>query len=204
MSVTPSAPTLLALEGPSNQGSDGTPKRIYPDTQADLLLLDPPPPYPRPVLPELPLPLQAAPQEGDRGPAQGKSSRRGPSPDSTALPLRAYGVADDEGNIPLQYWPFPASDLYNLKTLNPSFSKDPQALTGLIDSILFSHQPTWDDCQQLLQVLLTMEERQRVILEARKNVPGDDGHPTAIPNVIDDGFPLARPRYIIHLEVGSI
>ncbi|XP_035305883.1 uncharacterized protein LOC118239406 [Cricetulus griseus] len=71
--------------------------------------------------------------------------------------------------------------------------QDPQALTGLIESILITHQPTWDDCQQLLQILLTTEERQRVLLEARKNVPGPDGRPTQLPNEIDEVFPLIRP-----------
>uniref|UniRef100_A0A7N9D5W1 CCHC-type domain-containing protein n=1 Tax=Macaca fascicularis TaxID=9541 RepID=A0A7N9D5W1_MACFA len=95
----------------------------------------------------------------------------------------------------VQYWPFSASDLYNWKTHNPSFSQDPQALTSLIESILLTHQPTWDDCQQLLQVLLTTEERQRVLLEARKNVPGPGGLPTQLPNEIDEGFPLTRPDW---------
>lgn len=94
-----------------------------------------------------------------------------------------------------QYWPFSASDLYNWKTHNPSFSQDPQALTGLIESILMTHQPTWDDCQQLLQTLVTTEERQKVFLEARKNVPGPNGALTQLPNEIDAAFPLIRPNW---------
>ncbi|CAD7688336.1 unnamed protein product [Nyctereutes procyonoides] len=107
---------------------------------------------------------------------------------SQAFPLRSVGGQ-------MQYWPFSASDLYNWKTHNPSFSQDPQALTGLIESILLTHQPTWDDRQQLLQTLLTTEERQRVYLEARKNVPGADGRPTQLPNEIEDVFPLVRPTW---------
>ena len=68
-------------------------------------------------------------------------------------------------------------------------------LTSLIESILVTHQPTWDDCQQLLQALLTTEEKQRVLLEARKNVPGDNGRPTQLPNEIDAAFPLERPNW---------
>lgn len=60
---------------------------------------------------------------------------------------------------------------------------------------MFSHQPTWDDCQQLLQVLFTTEERERILLEARKNAPGPDGTPTNLPNLIDESFPLARPNW---------
>ncbi|XP_065385776.1 uncharacterized protein [Macaca fascicularis] len=58
-----------------------------------------------------------------------------------------------------------------------------------------TYQPTWDDCQQLLQVLLTTEERQQVLLEARKNVPGPGGLPTQLPNKIDEGFPLTCPDW---------
>lgn len=47
---------------------------------------------------------------------------------------------------------------------------------------MFSHQPTWDDCQQLLQVLFTTEERERILLEAWKNVPGINGQPTQLQN----------------------
>ncbi|MEJ1287036.1 hypothetical protein NN561_018051 [Cricetulus griseus] len=70
--------------------------------------------------------------------------------------------------------------------------RDPQALTGLIESILITHQPTWDDCQQLLQTLLTTEERQQVLLESRKNVQGPDGRPTQLPSEIEEVFPLTR------------
>ena len=33
---------------------------------------------------------------------------------------------------------------------------------------MFSHQPTWDDCQQRLQMPLTTEEQERILLEAKK------------------------------------
>lgn len=46
-----------------------------------------------------------------------------------------------------------------------------------------------------MQALLTTEERGRVLLEARKNVPGMDGKPSILPNEIDDGFPLTRPNW---------
>ncbi|XP_078301225.1 uncharacterized protein LOC144616006 [Panthera onca] len=53
--------------------------------------------------------------------------------------------------------------------------------------------PTWDDCQQLLRILFTTEERERIQLEARKLVPGDDGRPTCNPDLINVAFPLTRP-----------
>ena len=54
-------------------------------------------------------------------------------------------------------------------------------------------KPTWDDCQQLLRILFTTEERERIQLEARKLVPGDDGQPTSNPGLINATFPLTRP-----------
>ncbi|XP_055282126.1 uncharacterized protein LOC129556281 [Moschus berezovskii] len=48
---------------------------------------------------------------------------------------------------------------------------------------------------QLLQVLFTMEERERILSEARKHVRGVDGRPTLQPNLIDEGFPLTRPQW---------
>ncbi|XP_069396461.1 uncharacterized protein [Delphinus delphis] len=64
------------------------------------------------------------------------------------------------------------------------------------------YQPTWDDCQQLLQTLLTTEERQRVLLEAKKNVLGANGQPTQLPNEIDAGFPLVRPNWDFNAPEG--
>ncbi|XP_036029195.1 uncharacterized protein LOC118573153, partial [Onychomys torridus] len=114
--------------------------------------------------------------------------------DDTPLESKAFPLREGPGRH-LQYWPFSASDLYNWKQFNPPFSKDPVALTNLIESILVTHRPTWDDCQQLLQTLLTVEEKQRVFLEARKLVPGEDGRPTQLPNLIDIAFPLTRPNW---------
>ena len=69
----------------------------------------------------------------------------------------------------LQYWSFSSADLYNWKTNHHHpLSQDPQRLTGLVEFLMFSHQPTWDDCQQLLQMLLTTKEREKILLEARK------------------------------------
>ncbi|XP_047695901.1 uncharacterized protein LOC125155113 isoform X2 [Prionailurus viverrinus] len=58
---------------------------------------------------------------------------------------------------------------------------------------MFTHQPTWDDCQQLLRIVFTTEERERIQLEARKLVPGEDGRPTVNPDLINAAFPLTRP-----------
>jgi hypothetical protein len=60
---------------------------------------------------------------------------------------------------------------------------------------LHTHSPTWDDCQQFLKTLFTTEEWERILTEARKNVPSNNGLPTTLPNLIDDCFPLNRPNW---------
>nr|XP_036869813.1 uncharacterized protein LOC118971633 [Manis javanica] len=55
--------------------------------------------------------------------------------------------------------------------------------------------PTWDDCQQLLQVLFTTEERERIQVEARTSLLGDNRQPTQNPELINTAFPLSRPNW---------
>ena len=90
-----------------------------------------------------------------------------PSSTVQAFPVQA-GPAQADGEWTYQYWPFSTSDLYNWKTQTPSFSEKPQVLIDLLESILFTHNPTWDDCQQLLQVLFTTEEHEQILSEARE------------------------------------
>lgn len=92
------------------------------------------------------------------GPAGRTCCRRPPNVEEEAsvpdvavtLPLHPFGLMIDNGEggeMPiLQYWPFSTTDLYNWKNNNSSFSENPTKLTNLVDSVMFSHQPTWDDC----------------------------------------------------------
>ncbi|XP_043838662.1 uncharacterized protein LOC122740475 [Dromiciops gliroides] len=193
--TTPSAPPYQALSLPLLTPTSSslypalTPLQapfLPPDAASPLidLLTEEPPPYP-----------EAAPA-GQEEPDSPISPIAGRLRDRHELPLsqtsQAFPLREGPNGRP-QYWPFTASDLYNWKQHNPSFSKDPAVLTNLIESILVTHQPTWDDCQQLLQTLLTSEEKQR--MEARKNVPGEDGRPTQLPNEIEEAFPLTRPHW---------
>ncbi|XP_029416993.1 lymphokine-activated killer T-cell-originated protein kinase isoform X2 [Nannospalax galili] len=52
-----------------------------------------------------------------------------------------------------------------------------------------------DDCQQLLRTLFTMEERERILSEARKNVLGENGRPTTLQPAIEEAFPLTCPNW---------
>ncbi|XP_060222455.1 uncharacterized protein LOC132647100 isoform X3 [Meriones unguiculatus] len=179
---TPSAPLHPILQ-------DGTPEEA----------IFPPPPYRPPPTPQpAPSVLDTLPPSG---PAQRTRSFRAASPSevteaySIVLPLRATGPPDDNGNQPHHYWPFATSDLYNWRTQNAKFSDNPRDLIDLLETVLFTHQPTWDDYQQLLQVLFTTEERGRIISEARKNVPDATGIPTTNQACIDDYFSYRRPNW---------
>ncbi|XP_042829873.1 uncharacterized protein LOC122235261 [Panthera tigris] len=105
------------------------------------------------------------------------------------------GPPGESGEPPMLYWPFSTSDLYNWRTQNAKFSDNPKDLIGLLDTVLFTHQPTWDDCPQLLEVLFTTEERERIQVEARKSVLGEDRQPTQNPDLINAAFPLSRPTW---------
>ncbi|EHB15633.1 Gag polyprotein, partial [Heterocephalus glaber] len=115
--------------------------------------------------------------------------------DSSVLPLRATGPPDEHGNQNHHYWPFTTSDLYNWRIQHAKFSDNPRDLINLLETVLFTHQPTWDDCQQLLQILFTTEEQERIQNEARKLVPGDNGQPTTNVDTINTSFPLSRPDW---------
>jgi hypothetical protein len=98
--------------------------------------------------------------QGDSGPvhSEKKPQRRSPPPlplDPPILPVRALGGTGPDGGRTYQYWLFSSSDLYNWKAQNPPFSEDPSGLTDLFESILHTHSPTLDDCQQLLKTLFT-------------------------------------------------
>lgn len=137
----------------------------------------PPPPYilspggatappAQPLTQPAPLPLVPV----REGPVHGTHSRRGDYPDSSTEILRAAGAPDKDRNQPNRDWPFTISDFYHWKALCPPLLENPSKLIGLLESFLVNHQPTWDDCQQLLKIFLTAEERDLVLMEARKLV----------------------------------
>lgn len=81
-----------------------------------------------------------------------------PKPESVLSPLCAAGLVNDQGNQP--YWPFATSDIYTWRTQNSPFSDNPRDLINLLETVLFTLQPAWDDCQQHLHFPFTTEERE--------------------------------------------
>ncbi|XP_076771217.1 uncharacterized protein LOC143434846 [Arvicanthis niloticus] len=180
-------------------GAQGPPLVIPPDTQEQVQQELPSHPGLQPEAPEeaqgLPLvsPLhtqEKAQQELPRLPA--------------AESLRATGPQDDEGNqLMVPYCPLAVRELYNWKCKYPQFSEKPAALINLLDSVFLTHQPTWDDCQLLLRVLFTTEEREKILIEAIKLVPGVNGSPTTKQALIDAGFYSIRPDWDFNSAEGK-
>uniref|UniRef100_A0A4X2MBW5 CCHC-type domain-containing protein n=1 Tax=Vombatus ursinus TaxID=29139 RepID=A0A4X2MBW5_VOMUR len=173
--------------------------KVLPPSDPDPL--DPaeprPPPYPVQGSSHPSAPPLTSPPHTRTGTPYG-SSRSGFSPDSTvsAFPLRQVPTTPGESGRPFMvYVPFSTSDLYNWKQQNPSFSDKPQSLISLLETVFYTHQPTWDDCQQLLRVLFTTEERDKIILEARKRVMDPDGRPSTDPGRRNHVFPESRPDW---------
>ena len=95
-----------------------------------------------------------------------------PSPESsldatTILPLQEVASGDTPGIPFMVYKPFSTSHLYNWKLQNP--------VICLLETVFHIHQPTWEDCQQLLQTLFTTEERDWILAESQKVIQGPDG-----------------------------
>ncbi|KAM5321919.1 uncharacterized protein AAES06_015287 [Glossophaga mutica] len=114
------------------------------------------------------------------------------------LPLREVPPAPDAPlHAPprLIYVPFSTSDLYNWKLQNPPFSEKPQGLISLLETIFRTHQPTWDDCQQILQTLFTSEERDRIMREAVKAVMGEEGETAVGRREVQDILPEQPPNW---------
>ena len=64
----------------------------------------------------------------------------------------------------------------------PSLSDNPKGLINLFETVLFTHQPTWDDIQQLMR---TREDK----AEIQKECPLRHGAPLIEQALIKAGFP---------------
>uniref|UniRef100_R4GCV7 Core shell protein Gag P30 domain-containing protein n=1 Tax=Anolis carolinensis TaxID=28377 RepID=R4GCV7_ANOCA len=107
----------------------------------------------------------------DASPAQtrrhGAPVWSGDSPTGPALqmPLRTVPVINNRNEIVQAYQvvPFSSCDILNWKNNTPPYSEEPQAMARLLEGIMATHNPTWQDCRQLLNMLFTSEERRAVL-----------------------------------------
>nr|KAF6274192.1 hypothetical protein mMyoMyo1_010370 [Myotis myotis] len=171
---TPPVVTPPVLQGPGEEALPGVrpppyvplapdPGEPLPQAQTTPPALDPeplPPPTPTPIVfPPDPPAGEAlsssnsfSPSHTRQGTEYGASRGVGLVAPAPLLPLRQAGPPDLglDGQPFMIYVSFSTSDLYNWKNQNPSFSQNPQGLISLLESVFFTHQPTWDDCQQLI------------------------------------------------------
>lgn len=66
-------------------------------------------------------------------------------PLQVAPPTPTPHPCNQDGRRYLTHITFATSDLYNWEMQNPKFSEKPSALLDLLDSVMITHQPTWDD-----------------------------------------------------------
>ncbi|XDB67264.1 hypothetical protein AB1E18_019630 [Capra hircus] len=194
---------MKASEEKEGKKDDNQPKLVFQESSLYPNLIDLetelfPPLYADPHPPLLPQVPQVSSGEARRRVEPSAPPREGGPTQGTRGRAREMASAEEEGlEIPsstVHAFPFRAGK-EKKKIQAPSFSEKPQGLIDPLESILFTHNPTWDDCQQLLQVLFTTEDRERILLEARENMLGVDGRPTIQPNLIEEGFPLVRPNW---------
>lgn len=110
---------------------------------------------------------------------------------------------DADRNQPYHYWLLATSDLYNWHAQHALFSKNPQDLINLLETALFTHQPTYNDYGQFLSSLFTKEERNRILDATRKLVPGPMGAPTTDPVAINVYFPSTCPEWDCNMAQGK-
>ncbi|KAG8132941.1 hypothetical protein E2320_010770 [Naja naja] len=85
-----------------------------------------------------------------------------------------------------QYVPFTTTDLLNWKQHYGPLSTKPTEMADLFQTIMQTHDPTWSDVQQLMNALLTPEEKEKWKVAVRKCVKA------RFPNVEDISAELAE------------
>ncbi|KAL0613812.1 Gag polyprotein [Plecturocebus cupreus] len=79
------------------------------------------------------------------------------------------------------YLPFTSADLINWKNNNPFYIEKPQVLIDLPKTIVWTHNPIWADCHQLLMHLFNTDERRKILQAAsnwlEEHVPADYQNP---------------------------
>lgn len=66
----------------------------------------------------------------------------------------------------------------------------PFSVINLLETVFSTHKPNWNDFKELLQVLFSTEEGEKIQAVARKLVPGSMEEPTNNKAVMEAGFLL--------------
>jgi hypothetical protein len=114
--------------------------------------------------------LPVAPKEEShwgRSPNSGRlMSKKGGAPAASLCPLcQVPGPPPPQadglymaGPMQYVYQSFTTTDLLNWRQHTPAYSEEPQAVIELLDNIMHSHQPNWDDCRPLMSTFFTSGE----------------------------------------------
>lgn len=85
----------------------------------------------------------------------------------------------------------------------PPYSEEPQGMIRLMETIFCTHQPTWDDITQLLTSLFSIEQRYRILTEAKKwlleMVPEGTVNPQ---RWVEQTLPSDRPNWDYNTDEG--
>ena len=105
--------------------------------------------------------------------------------------------------IAYYYQPFSSTDIINWQRHTPPYSGEPQAVNRLMETIVRTHHPTWDNIIQLLVSLFSTEERHRILTEARKWLREMAPEGTANPQrCAEPATPDKRPNWNCNTEEG--
>jgi hypothetical protein len=78
------------------------------------------------------------------------------------------------------------------RSIPPPPSSNPKRQINLFENV-FIYSPAYlHYIQQLIRVLFMTKEQEKIIQEARKNIPSDTGAPLIDQVVVDRGFPLSK------------
>ena len=124
---------------------------------------------------------------------------------STTLPLHGMGSPNKTGRQLMLFWLFFTSDLYNWKTQNAKSSDNPRDLMGLLDTVLFTHQATWDVTGSLHHLAGSLyHQREGTNSGGSPEVcPVKEQTANSKPSPINAAFPLFHPTWEHNLAEGK-
>lgn len=118
----------------------------------------------------------------------------------TALqaPLRTVPVSTPTGvESRMVYMPFSTTDLLNWQEKTPRLRDDPEKVYQRFNTIFLTYDPTWVDCNMLIEMLLAPDEH-RLVLDAAKQYL----HNT-VQKDPDEYFTVADPKWDLEKTAGK-
>lgn len=104
----------------------------------------------------------------------------------------------------LGYYPFSTIDLHNWKNQGASLSENPSPLIKLFQGIIRTHNPTYEDIDQLMDHLLTDDERDRVWEGMRKELRTRVNSQADFDRELPIQLPSASPSWDPNTRDGSM